>query len=404
MVNELPVCTQYLQQYSEIGKKYLPEQEIRKHDQEYFLIPDHVIMSELKSIPVLLNLASIRDTNSNLCNKCIDSIVSVHVIPSNFEQTCSKKQLMINKQRTADRLIFLKWADHVFKNIHFYYPGSSYPQAAYIQSLGAHLGTNHIIVSSETTTTGFNGIGILTVTTSVPQCEGLVFGKPVHGVYKHVVGVRVVGEVSMFVVSTDIVLHMMKLLKESEVKDQCVEVFGESMDQIAISDRITISSMVKECGAEFIFFPCDSLCEKFLRAIPNLPNQGVRMNKAQLNMNQSRQYDKVLTLDLSAVQTSISGPKRSSDRILLSNLHTEFNECLYRKISPTSYGLKKSPESESRHGGIVGVSLAGCTNSSNALVTLVAAIIAQRLAERGRSIPSHVSGMNFELPNYLHDK
>lgn len=115
------------------------------------------------------------------------------------------------------------------------------------------------------------------------------------------------------------------------------------------------------------------------------------MNKSQLNMNQPRQYDRVITLDLKTVQTSISGPKRSSDRILLSNLATEFNESLYRKISPTSYGLEKSSEPGARHGAVVGVSLAGCTNSSNALVTLVAAIIAQRLAQKGMSIPAHVS-------------
>lgn len=41
----------------------------------------------------------------------------------------------------------------------------------------------------------------------------------------------------------------------------------------------------------------------------------------------------VITLDLSTIVTSVSGPKRPHDRVSVSEMHTDFQQCLTNKVS-----------------------------------------------------------------------
>ena len=48
----------------------------------------------------------------------------------------------------------------------------------------------------------------------------------------------------------------------------------------------------------------------------------------------------VMTLDLGAVQPSLSGPKRPHDRVDMKELKSDFTKGLTEKISFKGYGLK----------------------------------------------------------------
>lgn len=43
-------------------------------------------------------------------------------------------------------------------------------------------------------------------------------------------------------------------------------------------------------------------------------------------------FSQVITLDLSTIVTSVSGPKRPHDRVSVSEMHTDFRQCLTNKV------------------------------------------------------------------------
>ena len=388
---EFPVCYQYLERCSK-GRDSCES----KADQLSFKA-DLIVLTDVKALPFLLNMASTFDARrSDTSTQCLHPAIPLHIIPSSYKVGCSPAAGNKTDIKGSERSNLLKWCHDALKGVTVFNPSMKYCQSAYLQGLAASLSDQNVIVSSEVFTAGFNGLGVLTLQDSVPNCERLLLGKSVTTATNRIVGIEVVGQLQRFTVSTDIVLQFIRVLKP--LQDCIVEVWGESLHLISISDRITVSNMVKETNVNCIFFPCDETCANFLKSVSELlfSEKKVKISKAPVNITAPRAYDDNLVFDLSSVETAISGPKRCTDRIEVSNLSSVFQESLYNKFSPKSFGLKPASESKDvkrLHGSIVGLSLAGCTNSSNAFVTLQTGILAETLIKHGCTLPEFVKGL-----------
>lgn len=383
-----PVCLQYLKRCC---TNDLTTEE--PHQNNYTVKADSIILTDIKAIPILLNLASTFSASKSYKSPtCVHPDVKVHVIPSSYKVGCLLKSASTSDSRSIERFQFLKWCHLNLKGVKVFNPQMNHCQAAYLQALAASLSSQSVIVSSETFTSGFNGLGVLTLTDSVPSCEGIIMGQPLIFKRTKIVGIEVVGELPQLAVSTDLVLQFIRSVRK--LSDCIVEVWGQSLKYISLSDRIAISNMVKETNVSCIFFPCDEICSTFLKSASDLllTDRKVRLSKAPVDATLRRQYDEYITFDLDKVETSISGPKRASDRIFLSSFQPEFRKSIYAKFSPTSFGLKETGEVKCQHGTVVGMSLAGCTNSSNAIVTLHAGILAKHLIEKGFKLPELIKG------------
>ena len=387
-----PVCLQYL--------KRCCTNDVTSADVEkgiYAIKADSLILTDIKAIPILLNLAStftsIKNTNSTVP---VHPHVQVYIIPSSYKVGCFPKANSCNDSKSIERLEFLKWCHLNLKGLTVFNPPMKHCQAAYLQALAASLSSQSVIVSSETFTSGFNGLGVLTLTEIIPNCESLIMGKPLQFRRTKIVGIEVRGCLPQFAVSTDLVLQFIRFVRP--LSDCIVEVWGDSLKHISLSDRIAISNMVKETNVSCIFFPCDDVCSMFLKSASDLlfTNRKVKVSKAPVDASIPRNYDEHCVFNLDEVETSISGPKRASDRILLGNFQTEFKKSIYNKFSPTSFGVKnKSEDGEIArlHGSVIGMSLAGCTNSSNAFVTLQAGLLAKALLDNGFKLPVSIQGL-----------
>ena len=397
--DQSPVCLKYLE-------RCFPSASNKDKTNEKLLTlkPDSVVITDVKAIPILLNLAATFD-ESGSDTVPLQSAVPVNVIPSSYKIGCLPKGICTPDSRTIERREFLRWCHTNLKGVEVFAQSQEFCQAAYLQAIAAFLSSQSVILSSEIFTSGFNGLGVFTLIDCVPNCERVILGKPLIVARPVIVGVKVIGKINRFTVSTDLVLNFIRFLRGIS---QCVvEVWGPSLHQIALSDRIALANMVKETNLQAIFFPCDEICHQFLKSTSDIlfKNKKVKLTKAPENVTVQRTYDQNLEFDLSKVHASISGPKRESDRISVEKLQSEFDESIYRKYSPKSFGVKISKETEDAkmsHGTIVGVSLAGCTNSSNALVTLQAGLLAKSLVEKGIVLSDTIKGNIIKIVYSLH--
>lgn len=58
----------------------------------------------------------------------------------------------------------------------------------------------------------------------------------------------------------------------------------------------------------------------------------VRMLRDYNDASQDPIFSETVTLDLATVVSSVSGPKRPHDRVSVSNMKKDFNECLTNKV------------------------------------------------------------------------
>ncbi len=105
------------------------------------------------------------------------------------------------------------------------------------------------------------------------------------------------------------------------------------------------------------------------------------------------QYSELLALDLSTVESSLAGPKRPQDRVILSKARESFEQALPSLIRPGKGSAKPAEPSGNghlHHGSVVIAAITSCTNTSNPSVMVAAGLLAKKAVERGLQVPSWV--------------
>eukprot|EP01134_Creolimax_fragrantissima_P005972 CFRG5972T1 len=113
-------------------------------------------------------------------------------------------------------------------------------------------------------------------------------------------------------------------------------------------------------------------------------------------------YSRVVQLNLSNLSPTLSGPKRSTDRVPLSNMKEDFQAHLAAPLGLKGFGIPDEAlatevtfEYQDKpltlaHGTVMIASITGCTNTSNPLVMLGAGVLAMKAVEMGLSVPWYV--------------
>jgi len=99
-------------------------------------------------------------------------------------------------------------------------------------------------------------------------------------------------------------------------------------------------------------------------------------------------FTDTLSLDVSSVVTSISGPKRPQDKVLLTEASTAFAK-VYRENAKRDKAIEVKVESTDfniKDGDIVIAAITSCTNTSNPSVMLGAGLLAKKAHEKGLKV------------------
>ena len=120
------------------------------------------------------------------------------------------------------------------------------------------------------------------------------------------------------------------MLRDKGVVGKFVEFYGEGLKNLTLADRATIANMAPEYGATCGYFPIDEETLKYLE-FSGRDKKIIRIveeySKAQgLWKSNEIEFSDTITLDMSTVVPTISGPKRPQDKVLLTNASNNFKE------------------------------------------------------------------------------
>lgn len=388
--------------------------------------PARVILQDFTGVPAVVDFAAMRDAVMKLRGDpekinpvCPADLVIDHSIQVDFNRKSDslQKNQDLEFDRNRERFQFLKWGSKAFRNMRIIPPGSGIVHQVNLEYL-ARVVFNHdgyfypdSLVGTDSHTTMIDGLGVLGWGVGGIEAEAVMLGQPISMVLPEVVGYKLSGIPDKFITSTDIVLTVTKHLRQVGVVGKFVEFFGPGVAQLSIADRATISNMCPEYGATAAFFPVDEVSIQYLEqtgreaeklAFISKYLKAVGMFRDYNDVSQDPDFTQVVELDLSTVLPCCSGPKRPQDRISVSNMKTDFEDCLGAKQGFKGFQVASERHSTVvpfqfngneytlSHGSVVIAAITSCTNTSNPSVMLGAGLLAKKAIECGLSVKPYI--------------
>ncbi|MBV6645785.1 MAG: aconitate hydratase AcnA [Cyclobacteriaceae bacterium] len=399
--------------------------------------PARVLMQDFTGVPAVVDIASIR---SEVARKGKDTTKTNPVVPADMvidhsvmveyfgTQNSYKKNVDLEYQRNEERYKLLKWAQQAFSNFGVVPPGMGICHQVNLEYLAKGVIERDgyllpdTLVGTDSHTPMVNGIGVLGWGVGGIEAEAAMLGQPIYMILPQVIGLKLSGELPEGATSTDLVLTIVRLLRDYGVVGKIVEVFGPALDSLTVADRATISNMSPEFGCTDTHWPIDDQTLAYMRKT-NRPDNHIAMVEAYAKENllwrnpeDQIEYTDVLELDVSTVEPTISGPKRPQDKILLReakdtviDLLKDGHSRVYIPVddrvgswandggavaSPTkvdgalkSIAMKKGDlQYNLSDGAVVIAAITSCTNTSNPSVMLGAGLVAKKAVEKGLNI------------------
>lgn len=311
--------------------------------------PARVLMQDFTGVPAVVDIASLRTAvaekgkNPDIINPLIPvDLVIDHSVQVDYFGTAYAydKNMQEEYVRNEERYRFLKWAQHAFNNFSVVPPGMGICHQVNLEYLSKGIIERDgvifpdTLVGTDSHTPMVNGIGVVAWGVGGIEAEAALLGQPVYFIMPEVIGLQLTGKLPVGTTATDMVLTIAALLRKYGVVGKFVEVFGDGLDHLTVPDRATIGNMSPEFGCTITFFPIDAKTIEYMRESNRSPEQlALVENYCKANLlwrtgNEHIEYTDVITLDLSTVEPTVSGPKRPQDKILLKDFKKTFVQLL----------------------------------------------------------------------------
>ena len=237
-----------------------------------------------------------------------------------------------------------------------------------------------------------NGLSVLGWGVGGIEAEAGMLGQPISMLIPEVIGFEVKNKMPEGTTATDLVLTVVKMLRDKGVVGKFVEFYGEGLKNLSLADRATIANMAPEYGATCGFFPIDEETLKYLEfsGRDNLTVKIVeKYAKAQgLWASDDIDFTDNLTLDMSTIVPTISGPKRPQDKVLLTDAASNFKKVFSDTTKKKNFSISKvdGADFEIQDGSILIAAITSCTNTSNPNVLIGAGLVAKKAVDLGLKV------------------
>jgi len=389
-------------------------------DKEIAFTPARVLLQDFTGVPVVVDLAAMRDAiqalggNPSKINPLqrVDLVIDHSVQVDNFGGIDSfEKNVEVEFERNRERYQFLRWGQQAFANFRVVPPGTGIVHQVNLEYLasvvfrrdvdGEQMAYPDTLVGTDSHTTMVNGLGVLGWGVGGIEAEAAMLGQPVAMLIPEVVGFKLTGKLPEGATGTDLVLRVTQMLRERGVVGKFVEFFGTGLTSLPLAARATIANMAPEYGATMGFFPVDAETLNYLRFTgrdEDLVQLVEAYAKAQGLFRTDDTPDPVfsdtLALDLGEVEPAIAGPKRPQDRVPLKTSKADWEKNLLATIDPAtvnaSVSITNGSSFDLKHGSVVIAAITSCTNTSNPEVMLGAGLLAKKAVEKGLKTPPWV--------------
>ncbi|MEZ0373865.1 MAG: aconitate hydratase AcnA, partial [Candidatus Sericytochromatia bacterium] len=350
----------------------------------------------------------------------VDLVIDHSVQVDYFGSTDAiNKNMQVEFERNSERYEFLRWGQEAFDNFGVTPPGRGIVHQVNLEYLaktvwskaedGDTVAYPDTLVGTDSHTTMINGLGVLGWGVGGIEAEAVMLGQPVYMLIPEVVGFKLTGKLCEGITATDLTLTITQMLRTKGVVGKFVEFYGPGLSNISLPDRATIANMAPEYGATMGFFPVDDVTLYYLERT-NRPSEQVKLVESyckeqglfRTDATPEPVFTDTLELDMGTVQTTLAGPKRPQDRILLTDMKTAFQEALTSTTATKGFSLQpdqlqnegkfKADNSEiaMHHGDVVIAAITSCTNTSNPSVMLGAGIVAKKAVQKGLKVKPYV--------------
>ena len=428
-----------------------------KPDKEIAFTPSRVLLQDFTGVPCVVDLGAMRDAMKTLGGEAarINPLQPVELVIDHSVQVDefgTPQAFQLNAEleflRNKERYAFLRWGQTALRNFAIVPPDTGIVHQVNLEYLarvvfvqesdGKRTAYPDTLVGTDSHSTMINGLGVLGWGVGGIEAEAAMLGQPVSMLIPQVVGVKLTGKLREGTTATDLVLVITEMLRKHGVVGKFVEYFGPGLRELALADRATIANMSPEYGATCGIFPVDKESLTYLRLTGRSEDQ-IALVEAYCREQglfhdentPEAEYSELLALDLATVESSLAGPRRPQDRVLLSQAGESFRTALPSLLKPKSGAKTSAPahggganggannekrweqeggspvaigvedpnvhehvpadvKSALRHGSVVIAAITSCTNTSNPSVMIAAGLLAKKAVEKGLTVPPWV--------------
>ena len=383
----------------------------KKSKTEIAYRPARVLLQDYTGIPAVADLAAMREAvkKKNKDPNTINPLSSVDLVIDHSVQVDQSakldsfdKNVEIEFSRNGERYSFLKWGQQAFNNFRIIPPGTGICHQVNLEYLSKVVwsedfkGNTYLfpdtLVGTDSHTTMVNGLSVLGWGVGGIEAEAGMLGQPISMLIPEVIGFEVKNKMPEGTTATDLVLTVVKMLRDKNVVGKFVEFYGEGLKNLTLADRATIANMAPEYGATCGFFPIDDETLKYLK-FSGRDQLTVKIveeyAKAQgLWVSNDIEFTDTLTLDMSTIVPTISGPKRPQDKVLLIDASDNFKKSFSEITNKKDFSISKVSNTDYviKDGSILIAAITSCTNTSNPNVLIGAGLLAKKAVELGLEV------------------
>ena len=207
-------------------------------NQEISFTPARVIMQDFTGVPVVVDLATMREAVAELGGDPArieplapaEMVIDHSVIADFFAiPDAESRNVALEYERNRERYQFLRWGQGAFDEFKVVPPGTGIVHQVNIEYL-AHVvmarggqAYPDTVVGTDSHTTMVNGLGVLGWGVGGIEAEAAMLGQPVSMLIPRVVGFKLRGELPQGATATDLVLTITQMLREHGVVGKFVE-------------------------------------------------------------------------------------------------------------------------------------------------------------------------------------
>jgi len=390
--------------------------------------PGRVVMQDFTGVPAVVDLAAMRTAMARLGGNPaeINPVIPVDLVIDHSVQVdffASMDALQRNAEiefiRNRERYEFLHWGQKSFDNFRVVPPATGIVHQVNLEYLAKVVLTREedgeivafpdTLVGTDSHTTMINGLGVVGWGVGGIEAEAAILGQTIDMLTPDVVGFELTGRLREGVTPTDLTLTITQMLRAHGVVGKFVEFHGDGLDVLTLADRAMIANMSPENGATITFFPVDGETLNYLHLTGRTEAEVALVEaycKAQglfrTADTPTPEFTSRLSLDISTVEPSLSGPKRPHDRISLEHIKTSFQSSLVTPKNERGFELREAEVTKEAafgtnghsvrmgHGALVIAAITSCTNTSNPAVMISAGLVAKKALARGLQVKPYV--------------
>jgi len=198
----------------------------------------------------------------------------------------------------ADDHRYIQSVTHKY-GVWFSRPGNGICHQVHLERFGV---PGKTLIGSDSHTPTAGGIGMLAFGAGGLDVAVAMGGGAYYINMPRVIKVNLTGRLTPCVTAKDVSLEILRILSVKGGVGNLIEWGGEGVKTLSVPERATITNMGTELGATSSIFPSDEITRAFLE------KQGRADDWSELLPDEDAEYDRVIDIDLSALEPMIACP------------------------------------------------------------------------------------------------